>query len=80
MRADFIKVEYKTYLFNGEKFTVRKDFWDYFDACPDCSVITKTPISFGVGRDDFTQNESNLGVVWADGDKDMMLISRPRMY
>lgn len=80
MKNDFMKVEYKTYLYNDEKFTVRKDFWDVFEACPDVQQITEKPISIGVGRDDFTQNKSNLGVVWTDTDKDMMLISRPSMY
>jgi len=76
---DFFRVEFRTYIFRGEVFTVRQDFWEQFDLCPEAEIITDRPVSIGVGTDDFTWNHSNLGVVWSDSDKDMMLMSRPCM-
>lgn len=77
---DWMNVHFKDYMFNGEVFMVRQDFWDAFDACPNAEAISDGG-SIGVGMDDFTLNHSNCIVVSSDADMigEAMLVSRPNM-
>jgi len=76
-KADYTNVSYKTYIFHNEKFDVRQDFWEAFDACPEAFNVSDRPMTFGVGTDDFTMNHSNLSVVMDE--KEVILMSRPSL-
>ena len=76
----FMDVAFKDYLFNDEIFTVRQDFWNVFDACPNAEAISEGS-SLGIGMDNFTLNYSNCVAVSSSRDKfgEAMLVSRPNM-